>query len=237
LDHVTPLPSQPTARPVTTPLNREQIMRATAVCLRQWGYDGTTIRRISADLGCAVGSIYRYFSDKRLLLYTVTQQVLEPVAVMAEAGGRFEHTVRLYHERASNHPEAYRLMFWLASSGKRAPSHPRHEVSPTHDRAGSAKGPPSHTHPVYPQGKMPGVIKRIIDAWSTRLVDPDRARRRWSVLHGAIILGQDLDSALADLRAVDVATPPGPAEVDEPPTLTPNSTGPLLGIQGSLSRR
>lgn len=96
-------------------LSREEILRATARCLQSEGYDGTTIRRIAAELGCAVGSIYRYFQDKRELLFTVTQQAMAPAAQMVDAGAGFPETVLTYHRLATADPGSYRLMFWLAS--------------------------------------------------------------------------------------------------------------------------
>lgn len=95
-------------------LSREQILRATSGCLHELGYDATTIRQIAGRLDCAVGSIYRYFKDKRELLSAVTQQTLEPVAAMVESGQSVEATAQLYHRIAGHAPETYRLMFWLA---------------------------------------------------------------------------------------------------------------------------
>ena len=58
------------AEPVRVPavLSRGQILDATETCLAELGYDGTTIRAIAKRLDCAVGTIYRYFRDKRSLL-------------------------------------------------------------------------------------------------------------------------------------------------------------------------
>ena len=58
-------------------LGRRRILDATQRCLCQEGYDATTIRRIASQLGCAIGSIYRYFADKHEL----------PFALLADAGG------------------------------------------------------------------------------------------------------------------------------------------------------
>ncbi len=96
-------------------LSRTQILHATAICLAECGYDGTTIRRIARELGCAVGSIYRYFDDKRSLLDAVTQARFEPVAQVAEVSA--ERSASLYAHVAADEPQQYRLMFWLASVG------------------------------------------------------------------------------------------------------------------------
>jgi AcrR family transcriptional regulator len=94
-------------------LSRAQILHATAICLAESGYDGTTIRRIAKQLNCAVGSIYRYFDDKRSLLDAVTQARFEPVAQVAEVSA--ERSAALYAHAAADEPQQYRLMFWLAS--------------------------------------------------------------------------------------------------------------------------
>lgn len=102
------------AAPVTS-LSRAQILEATTRCLREEGYDNTTIRRIASHLDCAVGSIYRYFRDKRDLLAAVAQGMLAPVADAAERGVPVLQTTRQYHEAASADGPTYRMMFWLAS--------------------------------------------------------------------------------------------------------------------------
>lgn len=113
-------PKRPISPPTKQPqpvvhLSRAQILHATAVCLAECGYDGTTIRRIAKQLNCAVGSIYRYCDDKRSLLDAVTQARFEPVAQVAEVST--ERSAALYAHAAADEPQQYRLMFWLASVG------------------------------------------------------------------------------------------------------------------------
>lgn len=108
-----PIPT--TTKQPAVHLSRTQILHATAVCLAECGYDGTTIRRIAKQLNCAVGSIYRYFDDKRSLLDAVTQARFEPVAQVAEVSA--ERSAALYAHAAADEPQQYRLMFWLASVG------------------------------------------------------------------------------------------------------------------------
>ncbi len=103
----------PPPKPQAINLSRAQILHATAICLAEAGYDGTTIRRIARELGCAVGSIYRYFKDKRSLLDAVTQARFEPVAQVASVSA--ERSAALYAHAAADEPQQYRLMFWLAS--------------------------------------------------------------------------------------------------------------------------
>lgn len=143
-----------------TQLSRAQILSTTSDCLHQFGYDATTIRRIASQLDCSVGSIYRYFRDKRELLYAVTQQTLEPVADAAEAGLTVEKGERLYRQLVDNAPQIYRLMFWLAC-------------------VDNDDG--IHDH-------LPTVVDRIIKGWSALLGDIESAQTRWAALHADIMI-------------------------------------------------
>ncbi len=66
-----PVEATPAAAPApsssspSSPLSQDGILDATEACLQEHGYDGTTIRRIAGRLECAVGTIYRHFTDKR----------------------------------------------------------------------------------------------------------------------------------------------------------------------------
>lgn len=158
--------TQPSSTP--TQLSREQILRVTAESLLRQGYDKTTIRQIASMLQCAVGSIYRYFPDKRALLAAVTQQILEPVAELVTADGErpaeadvLDQSVALYVQRATAAPEVYRLMFWLASVGQT-------------DAASQS---------------LPDVINRIIEGWAGLIGSRSRARRQWALVHGGLMLG------------------------------------------------
>lgn len=166
----------PAATPVS--LSREQILNATEACLREAGYDGATIRRIAGRLGCAVGSIYRYFRDKRKLLLAVTHRRFEAVLEMVEAGEPIEATARAYWQTAVEQPQQYRLMFWLAGSDQRGPA------------------------------EAPQAVQQLIAGWTRQLGDGDDARRRWAQLHGHIMLGLPLDEAIVNLDAPPAATRP-----------------------------
>lgn len=144
-----------------TQLSREQILHATAHCLDQAGYDGTTIRKIAKRLGCAVGSIYRYFSDKRELLDAVVQSRFTPVLDALANGASLQEATDLYIATAVSRPEQYRLMFWLCAVG-RAPDQPT---------------------------TLPEVIHDIIDRWAEHLDGHHHARRHWGTTHGELMLG------------------------------------------------
>ena len=155
----------PKAVNTTTHLCRQHILDATARCLDQWGYEATTIRRIATQLGCSVGSIYRYFRDKRDLMDAVAQQLMQPVAQSVEAGAPVAHAEQLYQNRARSAPQLYCLMFWLAC-GDGA------------ERRGDAS--------------LPTVIRRVIDGWAGQLNDRDQAQRRWAAVHASVMLGATL---------------------------------------------
>ena len=117
---VAPVSESGPVKPSNTPvqLSRAQILEATFFCLREEGYEATTIRRIAKRLDCAIGSIYRYFRDKRDLLSAVTQELLQPVVVGLENGTPIDRSVGMYCRLATGDAEAYRLMFWLACKGQ-----------------------------------------------------------------------------------------------------------------------
>lgn len=147
-----------------TNLSRQQILDATDVCLQELGYDGTTIRRIAKELGCAVGSIYRYFDDKRALLTAVVQRRFEPVTERITQGAPIDAVANLYSQIAAEQPELYRLMFWLSSIGKK-----------------------THTN------TLPQIIREVVDGWAEQLGDRRAAEGYWSQLHGSIMHGRRAD--------------------------------------------
>lgn len=199
-----PISDAPTGHPAAVvQLSRQQILHATAGCLGEKGYDATTIRAIAARLGCAVGSIYRYYQDKRELLSVVTQSRLVAVAEQLEGKADLESALREYHAQASDDPAAYQLMFWLATV---TPDGRPEAVSTAHD---SATGKSASKHP----GKLPGVVVRIIDAWARRIGDLALARQAWALLHGSILVGDPIDATLALLSQLGaVATSASDAE-------------------------
>jgi AcrR family transcriptional regulator len=168
------------------PLSRAQILDATAACLRDHGYDGTTIRRIASLLDCAVGSIYRYFLDKRELLAAVTQRRFEPVCEAIEAGVSPERAAALYARIAAEQPQQYRLMIWLASVGVMAAAAP-----------------------------LPEVVQRIIGGCAEQLGSTEAAEDLWSRLHASVMLGRAVDPMLsAEVAASRAGDPAGaPLEI------------------------
>lgn len=175
-----PQPAAPTPT-----LSLQQILDATAACLNETGYDGTTIRKIAGRLNCAVGSIYRYCTDKRALLSAVTQQRFEPVVQAIDDHVSVARTAESYASIAAAEPQQYRLMFWLASLGGERDTH----------------------------NAVPEVVQRILDGWTRQLGDPRAAQRLWSHLHGSIMLGQSAEEAVRDLN-IDALLPGGEARAE-----------------------
>jgi len=146
-----------------TSLDRDRVLDATLACLTEHGYDGTTIRRIAAELGCAVGSIYRYFRDKRDLLVALADREFSAVERAHLDGAPIDATIALYRRVADEHGPLYRLMFWLAACD-----------------------------PKSPEPGLPRAVDRVIDGWTQTLGDRDRAERMWAQLHGSIMLNKPL---------------------------------------------
>ncbi len=172
------------------PLSRERIIEATAACLHETGYDQTTIRRIAARLSCAVGSVYRYFRDKRELLYTVTQQAMEPAAQQIESGCPMDQAVRAYHSLATQDLQSYGLMFWLAAADCDLSPHTV-AIHVQHDATRTIQAIPG----------IPDVVTRIIGCWSVQLGSEEVAQRCWMVLHGSVMLRRDARETLELVRA------------------------------------
>lgn len=171
-------------RRTPTLLDRESVLDATSACLDEFGYDGTTIRRIAQELGCAVGSIYRYARDKRELLAAVGERRFEPVLTTLEAHG-VAASARHYLELAQARPEGYRLMYWLAGIGI--------NTNPPARPAAEGTTPPA--------SPLPAVVQRICDGWSQRL-GHDESLQLWSDVHGRALLGLAEPPAIATDQAV-----------------------------------
>lgn len=202
-----PPPTHPKKPP--TCLDRSQVLDATARVLREKGYDGTTIRAIARQLDCAVGSIYRYFPDKRALLDGVCQRRFESVADHAEVRDGILATVQMYAKVAAEQPELYRLMFWLASVGKQ--------------QMGEA---------------LPGVVRRVIAGWAESLNDQTRAKALWAQLHGCIMLGLSPEHAVTMLdMAPELAAESARAEpASAPPAAVSPGVAVAPAVQAAAPR-
>lgn len=185
-----PSGSRPPGRPMPPrngpTLDRDAVLRATSQVLDTHGYEKTTIRTISKHLGCAVGSIYRHFTDKNQLLDEVVQGRFVPIAEAAEAGHPPEATTRAFLAAAAARPEQYRLMFWLSALGR------------GRDEAAA----------------VPEVMRRLFGAWARpeQLGSESEAKAHWGRLQGELLLGHhgalgpQAESALAAIEGVPAGT-------------------------------
>ncbi|WP_428390076.1 TetR/AcrR family transcriptional regulator [Mucisphaera sp.] len=161
--------NQPSKGRQRAPLSRDQILDATQICLNDLGYDGTTIRKIASQLGCAVGSIYRYFKDKRDLLAEVTQRRFVPVLQLIEDGAPLEKSLEAYARVAAEEPEQYRLMFWLASLSD--------------NKAARV---------------LPAMVEKLLAGWTQQAgVAAEKADEAWCAMHGGLMIGQDVQILVA----------------------------------------
>ncbi len=155
-------------------LCRSEILQAARRSFDQHGYDGTTIRRIAGEMNCAVGSIYRYFRDKRDLLTELAQLDLQPALHVLDSGGNWRDSALLYHQCAVQAGNRYPLLFWL------------HHVA--NDAA---------TTTAVTQATLPGVVQRLIEKWAQQFHSHERALQLFALLHGCITSGLDANSTLA----------------------------------------
>jgi len=195
-------PSQPPAgKPAQASssfLSNDQILQATEAVFAEAGYDGTTIRAIAKRLGCSVGSIYRYFEDKRDLLRACAARVFSPVARYLDADAvRFDESLRMYLQLVEQYPQLYRLMFWLGSV----------------DDAREAK--------------TPEPITRMIDGWTRLVGHRATAEHIWAMAHGSIMLSMRPDQIEQRILAMaQVNTQPAQASAQPatPPAAEPSPT-------------
>lgn len=97
---------------------REALIAAGRALFARHGYDGASVRAITARAGANLGAITYHFGSKRALYDEVVRRCMEPLAeqVLALAGGggapldRIETVVRAYVEYLRANPDIPRLM-------------------------------------------------------------------------------------------------------------------------------
>jgi len=201
-------------------LGRDRILEMTSVCFREQGYEATTIRRIAGLLGCAVGSIYRYFTDKRELLAAMSEQMLQDVVTRLETGASIEQSLRTYARQARTAPRMYRLMFWLASVQS-----PDRQITPTPQNQANDLG----------AVKLPQVVMLIILGWGRRLGDERLAGRCWAMLHGSLLLELPEAESVAAVLELLEARPnrAAPLFTTRPGARIPVSPAPVRPVQSA----
>lgn len=89
------------------------------------GLENFSMRRLSARMGCAVGTVYLYFDDKQDLLNAVVEdsfrllnETLQASAAAAAPGRMLHGMVRAYVNFGLEHPHHYRCAFALSGTMK-----------------------------------------------------------------------------------------------------------------------
>jgi AcrR family transcriptional regulator len=97
---------------------REKILEAARELFAQYGYEGVSMRKISARIEYSPTSIYLHFADKetlfRELCYSDFQLLSKEFAVVAELknpGERLRRIGEVYVRFGASHPFHYRMMF------------------------------------------------------------------------------------------------------------------------------
>ena len=94
---------------------RDEILRCAMKHFAHGGYQCADLERVAEELGCAKGTLYRYFPSKRDLFAAATERVagelIERVASDAEDPlERLEYSVRAFLEFFDEHPEYIELI-------------------------------------------------------------------------------------------------------------------------------
>ncbi|MGH7468269.1 MAG: TetR/AcrR family transcriptional regulator [Longimicrobiales bacterium] len=96
----------------------DALIRAARGLFARHGYDGTSVRAITAEAGANLGAITYHFGSKRALHDRVIESYVGPladriVAITRSSGDvwtRVEDVVRAYFDFFAEHPDALRLM-------------------------------------------------------------------------------------------------------------------------------
>ena len=117
-----PAPAASDATPVT-------LRRAARAIFAEQGYDGASIRAITAAAGANLGAVTYHFGSKRALYEAVVEDVIGPLAdrVTAAAGGaappleRAGEVVRAFFGYFGEHHDVPRLMLQELANGRELP--------------------------------------------------------------------------------------------------------------------
>ncbi len=90
------------------PLTKERIVAAAVDVIEREGVTAISMRRIAAELGCAVMSLYNHVPSKDALLDGVAEYVMSGIAVQTDPGAGWQDQVRAqaraFREIARAHP-------------------------------------------------------------------------------------------------------------------------------------
>lgn len=128
-DETTSTPPAGDAATSRSPDTRDALMRAGRDLFARRGYDGASVRAITAAAGANLGAVTYHFGSKRALYGAVLEAELAPLGdavVRVGAGGgtaldRMAAIVEVYFEHLGTRPFLPRLMLQEISAGRRPP--------------------------------------------------------------------------------------------------------------------
>lgn len=109
---------------------REALLRAARHAFSRTGFDGSSVRAITAEAGVNLGAITYHFGSKRHLYEAVLRSELRPLAqrvrLAAESPGsaldRMVGIVEAYFAHLAEHPELPKLLLQEVAAGKEPPA-------------------------------------------------------------------------------------------------------------------
>ena len=174
---------------------REAILDAAQAGVNERGYANVSMRQIAHGVGCSVGTLYLYFTNKDAIYSAlIDRAVAHLVASYQEAYGiedpveRLEAFCRSYVWFAMTHPEQYKVMYLeLGQDPRRASEGYRRARKPLNDTA--------------------DVLAEAHAAGALHAPDPaDGAAFVWAALHGmlSLILARQVDPKADPERLIDL---------------------------------
>lgn len=126
----------PGAHPPATDTREQLIMSARALFAAR-GYDGTSIRAITADAGANLGAVTYHFGSKRALYEAALTRVMAPlserIAQALQKGGtpaeRLARLVRVFFNQLRDNPDQPFLILQEIAAGKPPPAPVAHVMS------------------------------------------------------------------------------------------------------------
>jgi AcrR family transcriptional regulator len=106
-----------------------RLVSAAITLFSQNGYDGTSVRAITAEAGVNLGAITYHFGSKEALYDAALESVTRPILkLVGEAAGstdppllRIERLVRLFFQYLTEHPESPNLISHQLAGSRRLP--------------------------------------------------------------------------------------------------------------------
>ena len=123
----------------TKPDTRTAVLASARKLFAQRGYDGTSIRAITADAAANLGAVSYHFGSKQALYLQVLDQVLAPLpprvaTAIAEAGeplDKVDAVVRAFFDQLHDNPDQPFLILQEIAAGKPPPPPVRHVLMST----------------------------------------------------------------------------------------------------------